>query len=108
MKPFLWVLAGISTGIAAYVILNAPSPHYATGSEDVDDAANKAAWWGTKQRVTGTAAGLAGKMKQNIGRATGDDQLAAEGGVDRVAGAAKDAAGQTAAALSDTVRELNR
>jgi uncharacterized protein YjbJ (UPF0337 family) len=108
MKPFLWILAGISTGIAAYVILNAPSPQYATGSDDVDAAANKAARWGTKQRFTGGATGLAGKMKENVGRVTGDDQLAAEGGVDQVAGAVKNAAGQTAAAVSDTVRELNR
>jgi uncharacterized protein YjbJ (UPF0337 family) len=108
MKPFLWILAGITTGIAAYVILNALSPPYATGSDDVDDAANKAAWWGTKQRVTGRATGLAGKMKENVGRVTGDDRLTAEGGVDQVAGAVKNAAGQTAAALSDTARELNR
>jgi uncharacterized protein YjbJ (UPF0337 family) len=107
MKSFLWVLAGIGTGIAAYLILSAPSPQYATGSDDVEDAANKTAWWGAKQRFKGTGGRIAGKVKENLGRATGDEGLATEGAVDQVAGAAKETAGQAAGAVSDTVRNLN-
>jgi hypothetical protein len=43
-----------------------------------------------------------GKLKEGVGRATGDDQLAGEGLVDQIAGAVKDTAGQAPQALGAT------
>ncbi|MCU1321885.1 MAG: hypothetical protein JWM43_1534 [Acidobacteriaceae bacterium] len=108
MKALPWIIAGVGVGFATYFLLNQPSPQYATGSDDVEDAANRAWRWGTKQRATGTGTRLVGKLKEGVGRATGNDTLAGEGVVDQVAGAAKDAAGKVAHAVSETVHDLNR
>jgi uncharacterized protein YjbJ (UPF0337 family) len=108
MKAFTWVIAGAGAAIAAYLILNQPGPRYATGDEDVEYAANRASFWGSKQRVSGAGSGLAGKLKEGVGRITGDDQLAGEGVGDQVAGAVKDTAGRAAQAVGQTVHELNR
>jgi len=108
MKALTWVMAGVGAGIAAYIILNQPGPRYATGDEDVEYAANRTALWGSKQRLSGTGRGIAGRIKEGVGRITGDDQLADEGMVDQVAGVVKDAAGGAAQAMGETVHELNR
>lgn len=108
MKALTWILAGVGAGIAAYLILNQPGPQFATGDDDVEYAADRAALWGSKQRVSGAGAGLAGKIKEGVGKVTGDDQLAAEGAVDQFAGAVKDTAGKAAQAVGQTVHELNR
>jgi uncharacterized protein YjbJ (UPF0337 family) len=108
MKALSWVIAGVSAGIAAYIILNQPGPRYSTGDEDVEYAANRASLWGTKQRLYGTGGDVAGKVKEGIGRITGDDQLAGEGVVDQMAGAVKDTAGRAAQAVGQTVHDLNR
>lgn len=109
MKALPWIIAGITIGAAvAYVVNNAPQQSYAGGDPDVEDAARKTSSWGTGKRVGGTGDSLLGKAKQGIGRATGDNKLAGEGMVDEAAGAVKDAAGQVAHGVSDTLRDLNR
>jgi uncharacterized protein YjbJ (UPF0337 family) len=108
MKALTWVIAGVGVGVIAYIVLNQPGPAYATGDDDVEYAADRAALWGSKQRIYGAGSGVAGKVKESIGRVTGDDQLAGEGMVDQVAGAVKDTAGRAAQAVGQTVHDLNR
>ena len=108
MKALPWILAGIGVGIATYVVLNQPGPQYATGNDDVEDAAAKTSLWGSKQRLSGTGGTLVGKLKEGVGRATGDDQLADEGVADQVVGAVKNTAGDAAHALGETIHQLNR
>jgi uncharacterized protein YjbJ (UPF0337 family) len=108
MKALTWVIAGVGAGIAAYIILNQPGPRYSTGNDDVEYAADRATLWGSKQRLYGTGSGVAGKVKESIGRITGDDQLAGDGVVDQVAGAVRDTAGKAAQAVGQTVHDLNR
>ncbi len=108
MKTLPWIIAGVSLGLLVYVVANAPSTQYAGTSDDVEDAANKTSAWGTKQRVTGTGGNLGGKLKEGVGKLTGDDQLQGEGLVDQATGAVKDAAGQAAHAVSDTLHDLNK
>jgi uncharacterized protein YjbJ (UPF0337 family) len=108
MKALSWILAGVGVGLVTYVVLNQPGPQYATGNDDVEDAADKTSLWGSKQRITGTGASIFGKLKEGVGRATGDDQLAGEGVVDQVAGAVKDTAGSAAQSIGQTMHELNR
>ena len=108
MKTFAWIVAGIGVGIAAYVVLNQPGPQYATGNDDVEEAAGRTTLWGSKHRLYGTGGDLAGKLKEGIGRITGDDQLADEGVADQVVGAVKDTAGRVAQAAGQTIHDLNR
>ena len=108
MKALSWILAGIGVGLVTYVVLNQPGPQYATGNDDVEDAADKTALWGSKQRITGTGGQLFGKVKEAVGRAAGDDQLASEGVADQVVGAVKDTAGDAAQSIGQTIHELNR
>ena len=104
-----WILAGVGIGLTAYVILNAPSPQTANGADpDVDKAAAKANTWGAKQRVTGTGGNVLGKVKEGVGNATGDDELAGKGLVDQAVGTVKDAAGKVAGAVGDTLHDANR
>ena len=107
MKALAWTIAGAGVGIAAYIVLNQPSPRYATGDDDLEYAAGRTTLWGSKQRVTGTGAGLAGKLKEGIGRAISDDQLTTEGVADQVVGAVKNTAGQVAQAAGQTIHDLN-
>jgi len=108
MKALPWFIAGVGVGIAAYVVLNQPGPQYTTGNDDVEYAAGRTTFWGSKQRLSGTGRGLVGKLKEGVGRVTGDDQLADQGIADQVAGAVKDTAGQAAQAVGQTIHELNR
>ena len=108
MKAFSWILAAAGLSVVVYLIVNAPSTQYASGNPDVEDAANKTSAWGSKQRVTGTGGSLLGKAKQGVGNLTGDDQLAGEGVIDETVGTVKDAAGQAAHAVSDTLHDLNK
>jgi uncharacterized protein YjbJ (UPF0337 family) len=108
MKALTWVIAGVGVGVIAYIVLNQPGPEYATGDDDVEDVAGRATLWGSKQRLYGAGSGVAGKVKESIGRVAGDDQLTGEGLVDQVAGAVKDTAGRAAQAVGQTVHELNR
>ncbi len=108
MKSVLWVIAGASVGVAAYLILNQPGPQYATGQDDVEFAAGRTTYWGSKQRLSGTGRGVAGKLKEGLGRVTGDAQLADEGVADQVIGAVKDTAGKAAQVAGQTLHEFNR
>ena len=108
MRVVPWIIAGIGVGLTAYFVLHQPGPQFATGNDDIEEAAGKTAFWGSKQRVKGTGRGLVGKLKEGVGRATGDDQLESEGVVDQVAGAVQNTAGQAAYAVADTIHELNR
>lgn len=106
MKALPWIIAGVAFGAVAYYIANQPEPQYASG--DVEDAAFKSNVWGGKQRIQGTGGSLVGKAKEGFGRATGNDDLQAEGIGDQVVGTVKDAAGKVAGAVGDTLHDLNR
>ena len=108
MRALPWVIAGVGVGIAAYIVLNQTGPQYATGDDDVEYAADRTALWGSKQRLSGTGAGLAGRLKEGVGRITGDGQLADEGVADQVVGAVKDTAGKAAQVAGQTIHDLNR
>ena len=108
MKALPWIIAGVGVGFAAYFVLNQPSPQFATGNDEIEDEAGKTAFWGSKQRVKGIGGGLVGKLKEGVGRATGDEQIESEGVLDQTAGAVQDTAGQAAHAVADTIHELNR
>jgi len=108
MKALLWVIAGASAGIAAFLILNQPGPQYASGDDDVEYAAGRTSFWGSKQRLSGAGSGFTGRLKEGLGRATGDADLANDGVTDQVVGAVKDTAGQVAQAAGQTLHELNR
>lgn len=108
MKALSWIIfVGAGIGIAAYVVLKQSGSQYATGNDDVENAAGKTTLWGSKQRLAGKSGGLVGKLKEGVGRVTGDDQLAGEGVADQVVGAVKDAAGQAAHAVGETIHDLN-
>ena len=109
MKGLSWLLAGAGLGIVAYIFFTQePSQRYASGYDDIDDAADAAGRWGTKQRVTGTGTGVLGRVKEGVGRATGNDSLEGEGVVDQAAGAVKDTAGKVAHAVEGTIKDLNQ
>ena len=110
MRAFPWILAGIGIGLGVtlLVLLNEPEAEYETGYDGVEDAARKTFGWGTKTRVKGTAESVVGAVKEGVGRITGDDQLAGEGTVVRVAGDIKDAAGTAGQVIGQTIHDLNK
>jgi uncharacterized protein YjbJ (UPF0337 family) len=108
MRALPWIIAGLGLGFTAYFVLNQPGPRFATGNDDVEDAARKTANWGSKQRLKGTGTGLVGKLKEGVGRATDDQQLEGEGVLDQTVGAVQDTVGQAAHNVADTIHELNR
>ena len=108
MKAFPWIVVGVGVGVVAYIVLNQPGPQYGTGDDDVEYAAGRTTLWGSKQRLAGTGAGLAGKIKEGIGRVAGDDQLATEGAGDQLGGAIKDTVGKAAQVAGQTMHDLNR
>jgi uncharacterized protein YjbJ (UPF0337 family) len=108
MKALPWLIAGVGFGLAAYFVLNQPGPQYATGNDDIEDAAGRTTFWGSKQRVRGAGRDLVGKLKEGAGRIAGDDDLAGEGVADQVIGAVKDTAGQAAQTVGETIHDLNR
>jgi uncharacterized protein YjbJ (UPF0337 family) len=108
MKSLPWILAAVGIGVAAYVVISTPGPEYATGNDSIEDAARSASRWGSKSRISGTGTNLAGKLKDGVGRITGNQDLADQGVVDQVAGSVKDAAGSLAQAAGQTLHDLNR
>ena len=109
MKGLSWLIAGAGLGIVAYIFFTQESaPRYATGYDDIDDAADAAGRWGTKQRVTGAGSSVLGRVKEGIGSVTGNESLEGEGVVDQAAGAVKDTAGKVAHAVEGTIHDLNR
>ena len=93
MNKVLWVVTAASLGVVAYVLLN-QSP--TTPAADVEDQSGAVGRWATKKRVSGTGNQVAGKLKQGVGQAFGDDKLQDSGVVDQVKGAAQDLAGKAA------------
>jgi uncharacterized protein YjbJ (UPF0337 family) len=109
MKSTFGIIAGVSIGLAVmYFLLMEPSLRHDAGYDGMEDAAEGAFGWGTKQRVKGRSKSLAGTVKEGIGRLTGNDNLADEGVLDQAAGAAKDAAGRVGHAVGQTIHDLNR
>jgi uncharacterized protein YjbJ (UPF0337 family) len=107
MKMFPWMIAAAGLGFAAYVVFNR-SAMYASGPGDAEDAGRMAFGWGTKQRASRVGGQLSGRLKEGVGRITGNDNLAGEGIADQAAGLAKDAAGSVAQAVGQTIHEFNR
>ena len=108
MKNLPWFLAALGLGVAAYVIAKTPGPEYATGSDTLEDAARGTSQWGSKNRVRGAGGRFVGKLKEGVGRATGDADLQDEGVGQQIAGSLKNAAGQVAQAAGQTIHDLNR
>jgi uncharacterized protein YjbJ (UPF0337 family) len=108
MKSLGWLAVGAGLAAAVYILLNQPGPQYATGIDEVEDAADRTSLWGSKQRFSGAGARLGGKVKEGFGQLTGNDELAGEGVADQLAGAVKDTAGKVAQAAGETIHELNR
>ena len=109
MKSLPWIIAGVAVGAAVtYTLFSAPRPQHATGYDSVEDAANNAFGWGTKQRATGKGQSIVGSVKQGVGKLAGDPDLADEGAAESLIGDAKDAAGQLGHAVGETLHDLNR
>jgi uncharacterized protein YjbJ (UPF0337 family) len=109
MKNLSWILAGLGAGAAvAYVIMNQPRLQASTGWDSVENAARRTTGWGSKSRLQGAGSKVAGKLKEGVGRMTGDMNLADEGVGDQAVGAVKDAVGTLAQAAGDTLHDLNR
>lgn len=105
MNKFLWLLGGTTLALAVFAILNGPDTVPADG---VERAAGSLAGWGTKQRASGTGGKLLGKVEEVAGKVLGDRDTSDQGAFDQATGAVRDAAGQTAQALGDTIHQLNK
>lgn len=101
MNKLLLILGGAALGIAAYVIYND-----SLSASTADGLSGKADLWGSKNRVKGTGGILGGKLEQGLGRLTGDPAIEGKGVLDETVGRVKDAAGQAAHAVSDTIDGL--
>ncbi len=84
MKSLSWLSVGVALGAVGYYIYTANRESmgdrnlgFSTGHADLDDAADRATTWGTKQRATGKARKIVGRAKEGLGRVVGDDDLAA-------------------------------
>ena len=109
MKTLSWILAGMGAGaVLAYIVMTQPRPAAATGWDSVEDAAANTFGWGTKNRVSGTGTNVAGKVKEGVGKLTGNPDLADEGVADQAVGSVKDAVGAVAQAAGETIHDLNR
>ena len=108
MKTFAWLAAGIGVGLAVYLIANGPEFQYATGSDNLEDAARNAAGWGTKQRATGLGGNVVGRVKEGLGNLTGNPDLADEGLGDQIEGNVREGVGKFAQAAGQTLHDLNR
>jgi uncharacterized protein YjbJ (UPF0337 family) len=110
MRGFPWLLAGGAIGAAiAVLVLNSDrEAQYETGYDGVERAAGKTFGWGVKQRTEGKVGGAVGRVKEGFGRFTGDEDLEAEGTVDRAVGKVKDMAGEVGTAAAQTLHDLNR
>ena len=109
MRASNLLLAGIGVGaILTYALFYEPTLRQETGFDGMEDAANKAWRWGTKKRFGAGADTLVGRVKEGVGRVTGDDALASEGMADKALGVVKDTAGRWGHAVGETIHDLNR
>ena len=113
-NAFPWIIAGVGAGIATYLLLREQNgPRYAAASaydagyDAVNNAAARTDAWGIRQRVAGAGSSVLGKVKEGVGRMTGNDRLATEGALDDAAGQLRNATGTAANAASQTLRDLN-
>jgi uncharacterized protein YjbJ (UPF0337 family) len=106
MNKVGWILGLACLGAAGYMLWSNAADRDLQPVDDWDEASARVGAWGTGQRVTGIGSQLGGKVKQGVGRLTEDPDLESEGAVDEVAGKLKDAAGQAAHAVSDTIHDL--
>ncbi|HVC90779.1 MAG TPA: CsbD family protein [Acidobacteriaceae bacterium] len=107
MKRQVWIPLALSV-VAAYLILDHRAARYAAEYDDLEAAAIRTADWGSKQRITGKGRSLLGRLKEGLGRLTGDQDLAERGVVDQIAGAAQETSGRAAHIVSDAIHDLNR
>jgi len=108
MKALPWIVAGIGVGLLAYIAFTNRELWYVIESDGVEKAARRAFGWGTRQRAAGTGGQVIGKLKEGLGRLSGNDDLAARGLADQIGGAAKGAVGNVAQAAAETMHDLNR
>ena len=107
MKRQIWIPLALGI-VAMYIILDRRACRYAAEYNELDAAADRTEMWGSRQRIAGTGRDLLGRVKEGIGRITGNDDLAGRGVVDQVVGAGQNAAGRAAHRVSGTIREFNR
>ena len=107
MKRQMWIPLALGI-VATYIILDRRAARYAADYDELEAAADRTDQWGSKQRIAGAGRDLLGRLKEGVGRITGNEDLAGRGVVDQVAGAVQDTVGKAANAASDTIRELNR
>ena len=60
----------------------------------------------TRERIEGTAEEIGGRIKKHIGKALGDDEMAAEGAVSEAEGAGKKEIAKTKARVKGAVEEI--
>jgi uncharacterized protein YjbJ (UPF0337 family) len=60
-----------------------------------------------ENRLEGTARNIGGRIEEQVGRATGDTKIRAEGFLNQAAGAAQDVYGQTADVARQTTATLD-
>ncbi len=107
MKRQVWIPLALGI-VATYIFLERRAARYAAEYDELDEAADRTDLWGNKQRIAGTGRDLLGRMKEGIGRFTGDDDLANRGVVDQIEGAMQGTAGKAANSVSDTIRDFKR
>ncbi len=107
MKKLLWLIGGTTLALAVFAILHEPDPAVAPAN-GVDRAAAKVGAWGVKQRATGAGGQLLGKVEEIAGNVTGSPDTADQGALDQATGAVRNAAGQAAQALGQTIHDLNK
>jgi uncharacterized protein YjbJ (UPF0337 family) len=108
MKTLAWLVAGIGVGLVVYLVANAPEAEYATGSDDVAEAARNTFGWGMKHRARGVASNIGGRVKESVGNLTGNTDLADSGIADQVEGKVREGVGGLAQAAGQTLHDLNR
>jgi uncharacterized protein YjbJ (UPF0337 family) len=60
-----------------------------------------------EDRISGAATQFAGKIKETVGRVTGDDSLRARGGADQISGQVQNAYGSAKDTAREGVRNAN-
>lgn len=108
MKTLTWLAAGIGIGFVVYLFANAPRPEYATGSDNLGEAARNTFGWGMKQRAKGFGRNITGRVKENVGELTGNTDIADSGLADQIEGNVREGVGKVAQAAGQTLHDLNR
>ena len=107
MKPIHWILAGVGVGAAIiFFVLFEPSEQYEGENDGLENVAIQAKTWGTKKRFGAGANRIVGRVKEGIGRISGDEDLASSGALDQAIGAVKDTAGRVGQAVGETIHDL--